>query len=145
MNYIILHLIESYRHSQLLPSVTLHNRTTFFVPAFLLSSIRSVLHFNKKTSGGDESIVNNYQHFLTAVHSEMSHLAKYHKGRGEQISGSTLPRRLNFVCWRLIFEIPQMEPAFCRHAGAQKFWKILVLLNKWFSRTILTYSNIEIY
>jgi len=61
-NYIRLHLIESYRHSQLLPSVTLHNWATFSVPAFLLFSIQGVLHFNLK-NGGDETIVNNYPIF----------------------------------------------------------------------------------
>jgi hypothetical protein len=75
-NCIILHLIECYRHSQLLPSVTLDNCGTFFVPAFLLSSIQSVTHFNMKTTGGDETIVNNYPIFLTAAHKSFSEMSR---------------------------------------------------------------------
>jgi len=45
-NYIILHLIESYRHSQWLPSVTLRNCGTFYVPAFFYFPAHTVWHIS---------------------------------------------------------------------------------------------------
>jgi len=65
VNYIILHLIQSYQHSQLLPSVMLPQVIfllclialwQFLVPAFY-SSPYSVLLFNMKTTSGDKSII----------------------------------------------------------------------------------------
>jgi hypothetical protein len=67
MNYIILHHIQSYQNSQMLPSVMLPQVTFllglitlrhFLVLAFYFSSY-SVLHFNMKTTSGDKSIANN--------------------------------------------------------------------------------------
>jgi hypothetical protein len=67
VNYIILHLIQSYQHSQLLSSLILPQVTFllglitmqhFLVPAFYFSPY-SVLHFNRETTSGDKSIVNN--------------------------------------------------------------------------------------